>query len=213
MKKLILPLLLLVAIGMLAAVESDPSAVVGYVKYECVAGNNMIALPMDQAFTMASEVGDYAVASTVGYWDPSTELWVVINAFPWGGWDGEFTVANGDPLLISIDAPADIFSIGYLPATIPNYSLVAGNNTIMIPLNRSDLNAASLVGDDIPASTVGAWNATTELWEVINAFPWGGWDGEFPTAIGDPLLVSVDTAGTWPAPAGRSNTNFNLNSK
>jgi hypothetical protein len=201
MKKLILPLLLLVAFGMLAAVESDPSAIVGYVKYDCVAGNNMIALPMEQGFTLASEVGDYAPASSVGAWNPSTELWEVINTFPWGGWDGEFNVTNGQPLLISVDAALSFYSIGDLPTTIPSYTLVAGNNTIMVPLNRSDLDLASEVGDAIPASSVGAWNATTELWEVINTFPWGGWDGEFATAIGDPLLVSVDASGVWPSAA------------
>ena len=73
MKKLILPLLLLVAFGMLAAVESDPSAIVGYVKYPCVAGYNTIALAMEQGYTMASEVGDAIPATTVGTWDPAAE--------------------------------------------------------------------------------------------------------------------------------------------
>ena len=200
MKKLILPLLLLVAFGMLAAVESDPSAVVGYVKYPCVAGLNFIALPMQQGFTMATEVGDAIPATMVGTWDPATEEWVTIDAFPWGGWDGtDYAVTTGDPLLISVDADVDFYSIGDLPAPA-TYSMVAGLNTLMVPLNKSALNMASLVGDDIPSTMVGTWDPATEEWVTIDAFPWGGWDGtDYATTIGMPLLVSVDAATTWPA--------------
>ena len=213
MKKLILPLLLLVAFGMLAAVESDPSAIVGYVKYPCVAGYNTIALAMEQGYTMASEVGDAIPATTVGTWDPAAEVWNTIDAFPWGGWDGtDFAVAAGDPLLINIDAATDFYSIGDLPAPA-TYSLVAGYNTIMVPLNKSALNMASLVGDDIPATTVGSWDPATEVWVTIDAFPWGGWDGtDFATTIGMPLLVNVDAASTWPARAA-SQTIFNVRTK
>ncbi len=50
MKKLILPLLLLVAFGMLAAVESDPSDVVGYFKRPIAAGGwEPFSLPFDYA--------------------------------------------------------------------------------------------------------------------------------------------------------------------
>ncbi|HPB09333.1 MAG TPA: hypothetical protein PK802_06565 [Candidatus Cloacimonadota bacterium] len=213
MKKLILPLLLLVAFGMLAAVESDPSAIVGYVKYPCVAGLNTIALPMQQGYTMASEVGDAIPSTMVAAWDPAAEAWDGINAFPWGGWDGtDFAVAPGDPLLISVDAATDFYSIGDLPAPA-TYSLVAGLNTLMVPLNKSALNMASLIGDDIPSTMVAAWDPATEAWAGINAFPWGGWDGtDFATTIGMPLLVSVDAASTWPARAASQNI-FNVKSK
>lgn len=52
MKKLILPLLLLVAFGMLAAVESDPSEVVGYFKLD-IADNQWqaISMPFDYGVT------------------------------------------------------------------------------------------------------------------------------------------------------------------
>ncbi|MDD4223126.1 MAG: hypothetical protein PHD87_00870 [Candidatus Cloacimonetes bacterium] len=214
MKKLILPLLLLVAFGMLAAVESDPSDVVGYVKYPCVAGLNFIALPMEQGFAMASEVGDAIPSTMVGWWNPATELWEKIDAFPWGGWDGvDFAVAPGDPLLVSVDAATDFYSIGDLPAPA-TYSMVAGLNTLMVPLNKSALSMASMVGDDIPSTMVGWWNPATELWEKIDAFPWGGWDGvDFATPIGMPLLVSVDAATTWPVRSAAQSNGFNVKSK
>jgi hypothetical protein len=58
MKRFILPLMILLFVGSLLAVESAPSEVVGYVKYDCVAGLNLVALPMSQGYTLSSEVGD-----------------------------------------------------------------------------------------------------------------------------------------------------------
>lgn len=104
MKKLILPLLLLVAFGMLAAVESDPSNIVGYVKYPCAAGfNTAIALPMEQAYTLASEIGDEYLATSMGYWDPSFGFWYMIDQNPWGGWADDFDTAIADPLACYVD--------------------------------------------------------------------------------------------------------------
>ncbi|MDI3504586.1 MAG: hypothetical protein PWP64_1522 [Candidatus Cloacimonadota bacterium] len=204
MKKFILPLMVLLFVGSLFAVESAPSEVVGYVKYDLLAGNNTIALPMDQPYELASEIGDAIGATTVAYFNASTQVWERIDAFPWGGWSGDFNVTNGQALWISIDAEASFYSLGNMPETLPVYNLLAGNNMIMVPLNRSDLNLASLVGNDIGATTVAYFNSSTQIWERIDAFPWGGWSGDFDTAIGDPLWVSTDIAGTWPAPAGRA---------
>jgi hypothetical protein len=204
MKKFILPLLLLLFVGSIMAVESEPSAVVGYVKYDLVAGNNTIALPMDQPYALASEVGDTIGGAAVGYFNNSTQEWEIISAFPWGGWSGDFDVTNGQALWVTVDSAGSFYSLGNMPETIPNYSLVAGNNMIMVPLNESALNLASLVGDDIGATAVGYFNNSTQEWEIISAFPWGGWSGDFDAAIGNPLWISTDTAGTWPAPAGRA---------
>ena len=202
MKKFILPLLLLLFVGSIMAVESEPSAVVGYVKYDLVAGNNTIALPMNQPYAFASEIGDAIGATAVLYFNTATQAWESANASPFG-WSGDFAVTNGQAIWISVDSAGSFYSLGNMPETIPNYSLVAGNNMIMLPLNESALNLASLVGDDIGANAVLHFNSATQAWESANASPFG-WSGDFDTAIGDPLWVSTDTAGTWPAPAGRA---------
>jgi len=106
MKKLILPLLLLVAFGMLAAVESDPSEIVGYVKYPCVTGWNFNALPMDQGYTVISEVaGDYPAGNftAVNYFDSALQSWAQSDFYDMGDpafnfWDPDFSVGNGTPL-------------------------------------------------------------------------------------------------------------------
>jgi hypothetical protein len=83
----------------------------------------------------------------------------------------------------------------------------------MVPLNRSDLNLASLVGDEIGAATIGYFNSTTQEWEIVSAFPWGGWSGDFPTSIGSPLWVNTAVAGTWPTPTRSAVQKIGLSKK
>jgi hypothetical protein len=202
MKKFILPLLVLLFVGSLYAVESAPSEVVGYVKYDLVAGNNTIALPMDQPYNLASELGDEIGASAVRFFNLSSQEWQSANSTPFG-WTGDFDISNAQALWVSLDAAGTFYSLGAVPETIPSYNLIAGNNMIMLPLNQGELNMASLVGTSIGASAVLFFNAGTQEWESANSTPFG-WTGDFDTAIGDPLWISTDAAGTWPAPATRA---------
>jgi len=207
MKKLILPLLLLVAFGMLAAVESAPSEVVGYVKYDLVASrNNMIALPMVQSYAMASDVGNAIPGCTAVRWyDATVPAWKSCTK-TLGQWPAatNFAVENGDPLQVYTTTAGSFFSIGPLPASpLPTYTLVAArNNMIMVPLDQSALNMASLVGNSIPGCTAVRWyDATLPAWKSCTK-TLGQWPAatNFATEIGDPLQVYTTTAGTWPAP-------------
>ena len=196
MKKLILPLMLLLFVGALFAVESDPSAVVGYVKYDLVAGNNTIALPMDQGFTQASAVGDNIGATAIAYFNVTSQAWVPITKGPFG-WSSNFTVSEGQALWATVPSARDFYSIGDLPVPEPTYALVAGNNTIMVPLSKSDLITASLVGNNINASAIAYFNKSSQAWVPITKGPFG-WSSNFDTSIGDPLWVTTANAGTWP---------------
>lgn len=115
MKKFILPLMLLLLVGALSAVESDPSAVVGYVKYDLLAGYNTIAVPMEQGYALASQVGDAIGATAVLHFNASTQEWEGISAFPWGGWDSDFATSIGNPLWVSTDNAGNWPSTG-IPA-------------------------------------------------------------------------------------------------
>lgn len=202
MKKLVLPLLLILGISMLLAVESDPSEVVGYVKYDLVAGNNMIAIPMASTWTWASEIGDMYAGNVdqVYYWDQASQSF--LGAADLGGfWDGDFEVGSGNVLMLNSYAVDSFFSIGDLPATNAVYNVVAGNNTIMVPLNRSDLAWASEIGMEMVAGTVDQvyyWDTLSQ--SFLGAADLGGfWDGDFEVAIGMPLMVNSYDALTWPA--------------
>lgn len=210
MKKLILPLLLLVAFGMLVAVESDPSAVVGYVKYPCITGLNHIALPMEQGLTMAGDWANLYPGSmdALSYWDAVTQSWVT--AVDLGYWEGDFAVAPGSVMLISAIGPFDGFSIGALPATNATYSMIAGLNDIMVPLNRADITMAGTAGDEIAVlDAMSYWDAVTQSW--VSAFNLGYWEGDFAVTIGFPMQVNALSAATWPVRAAA--TTFGTRSK
>jgi len=201
MKKFILPLLLLLAVGMLVAVESAPSAVVGYVKYPCVAGGNtVIALPMESGFTTAGEVG-VAVGGgcdQVSMYLPN-QTWQT--TFDIGdGFEEDFAVTVGTPLMVYTYSAVDFYSIGDLP-TPATYNLVAGNTVIMVPLNRSDLLTAGAVGVSMAAGSVDqvsmylpdqTWQTTFDIGD--------GFEEDFAiSGIGTPLMVYSYSPLTWPS--------------
>jgi len=197
MKKLILPLLLLVAFGMLAAVESDPSEVVGYVKYPCVAGLNHLGLPMEQGYAWASEFADDfpGMMDAMSYWDAATQSWV--SAIDLGYWDGDFAIAAGSVLMVNATGAFNAFSIGDLPATNASYALLLGLNDIMIPLNRSDITWAGTAGTEIGVvDALSYWDNATQSW--VSCIDLGYWDGDFPVTIGFPMQVNAYATATWP---------------
>jgi len=198
MKKILLPLLLILAVGMLAAVESEPSEIVGYVKYPCVVGLNHIALPMDQGLTMASDFAALYpdMLDTMNYWDAASQSWVA--AVNLGYWEGDFPVQSGSVLMINSLADFNAYSIGNMPATNATYNLSVGLNDIMIPLNRSDISMAGQVGDEIQVlDTMSYWDNTTQTW--VAAVNLGYWEGDFPVTIGFPMQVNALSEVIWPS--------------
>jgi len=204
MKKFILPLLLILTVGMLAAVESEPSEIVGYVKYDVAEGNSMIAIPMTTTYTMAGDLGTAIGATTVSYWDNTAQMFFAAEYIDWlGDWDNNFPITNGSVLMVYTSS-----------ATNPTYNLVVGNNTIMIPLNRSDLNMAGLVGNATNATTVSYWDNTAQMFLAAEYIDWlGDWDNNFSTSIGDPLMVYSNSTGIFPGMKDSNNILKNVGNK
>ena len=198
MKKLIIPLLFIFAIGILAAVESEPSEIVGYVKYPCVAGLNHIALPMDEGLTMASEFAALYpdMLDAMSYWDNINQGW--FTAVYLGYWEGDFPVYPGSVMMIAALTPFNAYSIGNIPATNATYNLLTGLNDIMIPLNRSDITMAGQVGDEIQVlDAISYWDNINQGW--FTAINLGYWEGDFPVSIGFPMQVYALSPVTWPS--------------
>lgn len=198
MKKMLFALLLIVMFSMLAAVESDPSEVVGYVKYPCLTGLNLIALPMESGYAIASDLANAypGMLDAINYWDAVGQQW--IGAYDLGGfWDPDFPIAANDVLFISALADFDLFSLGSLPAPA-TYDLLTGLNTMMIPLNRSDITLVSELGTAVGTlDAVNTWDALGQQW--IGAYDLGGfWDPDPALAIGNALYVSSLADVTWP---------------
>jgi len=213
MKKFILPLLLLLFVGSLFAVESEPSAVVGYVKYDCVAGLNFVALPMDQGYAWASDLGTAYTGLTdaISYFDTALQDWNT--AVDLGGfWDGDFEVGNGSALLMYAYEPFSFYSIGDMFATNASYNLVTGLNTAMVPLNRSDLAWAGDIGTEIGSDAISYFDSSLQDWST--AVDLGGfWDGDFEVAIGFPFLAYAWSDTVWPTPVRNIDSNLLRTSK
>lgn len=207
MKKLLFVLLVLLAFGLLTAVESDPSATVGYVKYPSVAGLNLAAMPMNDGMTLVSEVGMYMgpldEIDTINIWDPTSQSWTGCGNYGGGFWDPDLPVGPGSVLYYSSSYAFDYYSIGAMPAANAQYSIVPGLNTVMLPLNKSALNLVSLVGMDIgpldEIDTINLWDNLSQSWTGCGNYGGGFWDPDPAVTIGTPMYVSSAAAITWPA--------------
>lgn len=220
MKKLVLPLLLLLGISMLLAqAVSEPSEVVGYVKYDCVVGDNFVAMPMVQSLAWTSEFGAQFGddINTIYIWNPATQTWDFSVNYGEGFWDPEMEIGTNSTLFFNTANPITFYSIGDLPATPAQFSVVVGDNTAMIPLNRSDLNSTALtgssMGDGETVNTIYVWNSATQTWDFSVNYGEGFWDPEMEMSIGMPMFFNSGSEFTWPAPAGRATFQNNLNNK
>lgn len=197
MKKLILPLLLLLGITMLVAVESQASAVVGYVKYQCASGLNFIGMPLNANIATTDDLSAlYPTITSIQKWDGT--FWTAVNYEDGLGWDGTFDLDNKSVLFIYTTAPVDIYSLGGLPSPLPQFVLNLGLNTIYIPLNKSSITDSDLLAADLPGLTsIQQWDGT--FWTAVNYEDGLGWDGTITgLTIGKPLFVYKSTgAGPW----------------
>jgi len=208
MKKLNLCILALFLFSaFLFGVESDPSEIVGYVAYDCVTtatgSENFIALPMDTGYDMASELGNAYPGQIIAIsnWVPATQSWS--SAFFSGGtWFDDYALEPGNAYMISITEAITFYSVGPMVDPII-YNLVTGttgnDNFIMVPLDRSDLDMASELGDDIGVvNAVSTWVAGTQSWSAA-FFSGGTWFDDYGIEIARPLMVGITEAISWPS--------------
>ncbi len=187
MKRVILPLLVLFGISMLFALESEPSDVVGYIQYT-VATNNygFVALPfgttMVDASDLATDMG--TDISSISYWDNGWHQWLVGNP-------GVFDVYADHSYLVknaNVSSPVTWYIEGTV-GTPASFDIVGGNFTqIMLPLDCSDLNLASLLAADIgpDVTSISAWNGGWQQYIVGNP-------GDFSVEIGQGILINSTT--------------------
>ena len=187
--------------------ESAPSDVHGFIKYECIqtAGTdlNFIALPMDAGYTNASDLGDdIGDCDAISKWDANNQAWVQASKLPFG-WAGDFTLSDGNAYMVNVTDNVNVYIDGPMLSSQPTFDLVATAgtdiNSLMLRLDKSGLNLASLLGDDIGVcDAVSNWNALNQAWVQASKLPFG-WAGDFAILIGDPLMVNVTENTTWPS--------------
>ena len=198
MKKLVLPLLLLLGISMLLAqAVSEPSEVVGYVKYECAPGLNFIALPLNNEFATTEELGAaYPEITSIQKW--TGDSWYSVNYDIDWGWDGSFDLDDSSVLFVGLENPVNIYSLGSVQSTLPQFDFTVGLNPIYLPLSKSSITDTELLGQELPAITsIQKW--TGDSWYSVNYDIDWGWDGAFDLSIGMPIFISLDSpVDPWP---------------
>ncbi|MDD3535825.1 MAG: hypothetical protein PHC50_06765 [Candidatus Cloacimonetes bacterium] len=208
MKRFILPLMLLLFVGTIFAVESDPSEIVGYVKYDCLPGLNFVAMPMVDGNSFTSEVAaiytaDADIIDAINIWSSDTQTWDHAVNYGGGFWDPDLEVGPGSILYFNSSEPFAFYSIGSLPTADAIYNIVPGLNTIMIPLNKSDLTLTSevgiTIGDGEFIDAINIWSSETQTWDHAVNYGGGFWDPDLPVSIGMPLYINSMDSTTWPA--------------
>jgi len=232
MKKLILPLLLLVAIGMLAAVESDPSAVVGYFKKTLDDGGVQgIALPFDYA-----DLSVNSVMTGTGYLD--NDAMFNINTgfsclyYAGFGWDGDLAVSPleyGQGYYLA-RYPGNGALTYYLLGTVdpnPHSIEILGNGQVTgFGINQA---AAVVLDDNLFGTAEVGDDAIYEVDLGLSAtyYDGYGWDGDivagdnlqptlayyYQTATTNPGFIWNYTPPAPPSPSPRGTTTSNRNSK
>lgn len=211
--------------GSLIALESAPSEVVGYVKYECVTTSttdmNLVCIVFDNGITtaqdLAAAVGADGLVDAVSKWNPSTQSWdqVTYSQLPFPPynwvWSDNFDVSNGDVLAVNVTADVDYYCAGAVGSD-PVYNLVTTDatdaNLIMLPLSESSLSNAQALANDIGAAgvvdAVSKWDPVYQSWNQVTysqlPFPpynWA-WSDNFDIMIGEGYMVNMTENRTWP---------------
>lgn len=218
MKKLILPLLLLVAFGMLAAVESAPSNVVGYVKYPCYTGTNIVAYPMGDDMSAEAALTPYlANMEAIGMWYGNYQSWLSITYdVEFGEWSGTLPLDNSGIMSLGTTGNFDFYSLGS-PQDDITFTLYPGSNFVYVPLNRSDLNTAEELATEVGSTSSVSWyvNQYHSWGSLTYDVEFGEWSGTQPTSIGDPLVLYRDLGSpvaVWPV-RGSASPSIQSNSK
>jgi len=202
MKKILLPLLLILAVGMLAAVESEPSEVVGYVKYDCYTGLSYVAIPMGTAGNAEDLVASNMPSISAIYkFNPSLQVWTSIDYDPeFGEWIGSIPVVPGDVLLLGCTTNTTFYSIGSLPNNY-TYNISNGYNYITVPVNRGDISAAEQIGNEIGnINSIYRWLNNSQVWGAIDYdSEFMEWVGTMPASIGDVFLLNSSGTAIWPS--------------
>ena len=233
MKKLIILLALIATFSFMFAVESEPSDVVGFVKYECITTGttnlNYVAVSLEAGITTAqdyaNDVGDAGVVNQVSRWDAINQGWETVTysqlpfpPFNWV-WSDDFDVLNGDVLVINVTENVDYYCAGDI-ASDPIYNFITtvttNLNTLMLPLGKSAIGDAQALANDIGdagvVNQVSCWDASLQGWETITysqlPFPpynWV-WSDNFNVDIGAGYMVNLTENATWPT-VNRANSN------
>lgn len=191
MRTFIITIVLLTTFS-IGAVESDPSNIVGFVRYECSTGKNLIALPLESNYTTPQDIyDDYPEISDIKAWDSTNQDWITASA-----------LETGKAYLVNCSSAIDFFCAGDLVDTSSQNLETTSNtnlNLVIIPLERDDLTTASQLADDIAVcNSVSKWVREQQSWVTATKIN-STWQDDYNVEVADVLLINVTDDVVWPA--------------
>lgn len=191
---------------------------IGYIKKSLPAGGKLITVSVplfnmtaaNNVFSNLSIASEVPTLSTVSFWDPNAQGWVV-GAKKAKGWDsnvatqivdaGEFFFIKG-PATSTV--PTEITIAGEVPDVVTQVRTFAGSSNLSAMANAYPADfvfgTSSLASNAAQLSSVSFWNVADQGW-VVGAKKAKGWDSnvatQLVTATSGFFLKQVGSAGVW----------------
>jgi hypothetical protein len=90
-----------------------------------------------------------------------------------------------------------------MPATNAQYTIVMGNNTVMVPLNKSSLTSVSLLAMDMgpndEINTINLWNTNIQNWSACINYGSNYFEPDPEISIATPLFLNSYANFIWPS--------------
>jgi hypothetical protein len=181
-------------------VEND---VVGYYTVNCDinAANtnlNFISVPFSTSYTNASDYVENVIGltncNTISKWVDSAQAWQTATyVSELSIWFGDFAIEENGAYLMGCNT--DDFSYivsGYLPVR-PEYTLVTGNNLIMVPMDvAASTDSGTFYDDEFDlesGDTIGFWDFVNQAYITYSYSDGMGWENNFTVNPGDPVMA------------------------
>jgi len=211
MKKLLILGMMVLFLSSLIAVESEPSDVVGFMKYDLNTGRNFIALPMNSGYATSVDVaGDISGSDQMSYFDEITQSWVTSGKNMFGNWVTPFNVDGGMAIMARTTVASSFYSAGSMFDPEPNYSIVVGRNSIMVPFSKATLTTSSTLADDIGGiDQMSYFDSTTQAWVTSGKNMFGNWVTPFDVNVGMAVMARSISTTSWPTVRNSKISKFN----
>jgi len=163
-----------------------PSDVIGFAKYDCVqtatTDMNLVALPFDMGFDMASELGNSIGTGnvvTITKWDVASQGWTSASYITGYGWINDFNIAENDVLMLGAADDFEFVNIGKLlvhPSYDLTYTATTNMNFVTVPmLTESFCDTSQELVEQVSrpfdgpqksrVNSVSRWVNTDQSWE------------------------------------------------
>jgi len=220
MKKIILPLLLILTVGMLAAVESEPSEVVGYFKKNINEGSF-------QSFTLPFAYDSFSVNDIIGDQFAEGDIIIDINLgittsyYSDFGWDGELIdLEYGNAYYVNRVVPNGQNTYFLLGKVDPQaFTKTINGNGSFTAFGLNEATPITIIGAESPfgiLSSDGDIVIEIDTGALTTFYEGYGWDGELqvitPTNGYYYKSVIGSNSFVWTYTPSRSSNNVPLNS-